>query len=79
MASALLELVDGLGHGRIGFLLEGGYDLQAIEASIAQVARAIRGERLELPDEAIPERARLAIEASARALGGRWPQLMAAG
>ncbi|HKU39863.1 MAG TPA: histone deacetylase [Polyangiales bacterium] len=78
MAGALLDVVDGLGHGRIGFLLEGGYDLQAIEASVAQVARAIRGERIELAQGAIPERAELAIDASRRALGGRWPQLMAA-
>jgi acetoin utilization deacetylase AcuC-like enzyme len=77
MAGELIDLVDTIGHGRIGFVLEGGYDLQAIEASVGQVGAALRGARLELPRGAVPERARLAIDASRRALGGRW-QLMAA-
>jgi acetoin utilization deacetylase AcuC-like enzyme len=72
MAGALIDLVDEVGHGRIGFVLEGGYDLQAIEASVGQVAAALRGARVELPLGAVPERARGAIEASRRALSGRW-------
>jgi acetoin utilization deacetylase AcuC-like enzyme len=77
MAGALIDLVDDLGHGRIGFVLEGGYDLQAIEASVGQVAQALQGTRLELPRGAIADRARAAIETSRRALAGYW-QLTAA-
>ena len=75
MAGALIDLVDTIGHGRIGFVLEGGYDLQAIEASVGQVASALQGTRLELPLGAVPGRAELQIEATRRALAGQWPGL----
>ncbi|MFW6067097.1 MAG: histone deacetylase [Myxococcota bacterium] len=49
MASALIDQAEQAGHGRVGFFLEGGYDLQAIEASMAGVAGVLVGERAELP------------------------------
>jgi len=49
MTTALARHVDGLGHGRLALLLEGGYDLEAIEDSIAAMLKALRGEELELP------------------------------
>ncbi|MDH3622493.1 MAG: histone deacetylase [Myxococcales bacterium] len=49
MTTALARHVDRLGHGRLGLFLEGGYDLEAIEHSVAALLRALRGEELELP------------------------------
>ncbi len=62
MASALCAEAEALGHGRVGFLLEGGYDLDALEASVAATAAAALGARAELPESRVPERARAAIE-----------------
>ncbi len=49
MTTALARHVDRLGHGRLGLFLEGGYDLEAIEHSVAAMLRAILGEEVELP------------------------------
>jgi acetoin utilization deacetylase AcuC-like enzyme len=72
MATALLDHVERLGHGRIAFLLEGGYDLLALEQSVAAVARALTGARLELPQGSVPNAGRDAIEATRRALAPLW-------
>ncbi len=50
MASALLGIA-GKHGGRVGFVLEGGYDLQALENGVCEVARAIEGKVTELPVE----------------------------
>jgi acetoin utilization deacetylase AcuC-like enzyme len=68
MASALVTEAEALGHGRVAFVLEGGYDLQALEASVGSTVRAAMGEEVELPAGAIATRAREAIDATARAL-----------
>jgi acetoin utilization deacetylase AcuC-like enzyme len=68
MASALLATADELGHGRVAFFLEGGYDLDALEASVAAVGRAICGERTDLPEGAARAREIAAIERTLRAL-----------
>ena len=78
MTSALVELVDELGHGRIAFLLEGGYDLAALEDSVGQLGRALLGARTELAQGKLRDVERQAIEATKRALAARW-QLTAAG
>ena len=44
MASALIASVERAGHGRIAFLLEGGYDLRALEQSVQLVGRALAGD-----------------------------------
>jgi len=72
MASALVDLVDSLGHGRIGFLLEGGYDLSALEGSVGQVGRTLVGARSELASGTLRDAERQAIEATRRALAVRW-------
>lgn len=72
MATALIDLADELGHGRIGFFLEGGYDLKALEASVADVGRALRGENRALPEGKLRDNERAALEATRRALGVRW-------
>jgi acetoin utilization deacetylase AcuC-like enzyme len=72
MTSALLEVADSLGHGRIAFFLEGGYDLQALEASMAQLGLGLTGARRNLPEGRVREVDRAAIEATKRALAVRW-------
>jgi acetoin utilization deacetylase AcuC-like enzyme len=68
MASALVDHVETRSHGRLGCVLEGGYDLQALEGSVAAVVRAMLGERLALPEDAAPAAGRAAVDATLRAL-----------
>jgi acetoin utilization deacetylase AcuC-like enzyme len=72
-ASALLDLVDELGHGRIAFVLEGGYDLYALSDSVRQVSAAITGTRLPLPEGKLKARERASIDATLTALSAHWP------
>jgi len=72
LASALIDSVDSAGHGRIGFILEGGYDLQALDESVAGVARALTGERLALPEGAPSAAGRGALADTRRALSPFW-------
>jgi len=61
MASALLDHAEA--HGaRVGHVLEGGYDLRALEDSVAAVVRATLGERSALAEDPVPPRARAAID-----------------
>jgi acetoin utilization deacetylase AcuC-like enzyme len=73
LATALIDLVGELGHGRIGFVLEGGYDLLALSASVAEVAHAALGRRTELPHGAPRRAEHEAIAATQRALSAHWP------
>ena len=75
MASSLVSLADRLGHGRVGFVLEGGYDLGALEASVAATARGALGDTLELSHERAAGAATTAIEHTVRALSPQWPGL----
>lgn len=68
MASALVREAESLGHGRVAFLLEGGYSLPALEASVASTVRAALGERSALPEGPIDAAARDAIDATTDAL-----------
>jgi acetoin utilization deacetylase AcuC-like enzyme len=77
MTSALLDLAESLGHGRVAFFLEGGYDLQALEACMAQLGLGLKGTKRELPEGNLRPVDRAAIEATKRALALRW-QLPAA-
>jgi acetoin utilization deacetylase AcuC-like enzyme len=72
MATALIELSDELGHGRIGFVLEGGYDLYALSDSVRAVAAATFGQRTELPLGKLHERERAAIAEARHFLTGHW-------
>ncbi|SRR5581483_1745005 len=45
MANSLLALAERFSHRRIAFLLEGGYDLQALRASVAAVLDALQTPR----------------------------------
>lgn len=69
MTTALVREAEALGHGRVAFLLEGGYDLRALEESVRSTARAATGaEAVELPEGPCSERAREAIEVTRAAL-----------
>jgi acetoin utilization deacetylase AcuC-like enzyme len=72
MTTSLLDLVDELGHGRIGFLLEGGYDLNALADSVRLTSSALLGQRRELPQGKLPARERDAINASLAQLAPFW-------
>jgi acetoin utilization deacetylase AcuC-like enzyme len=72
MTSALAAHAERAGHGRVGVLLEGGYDLVALEQSVAAVARALRNEASELPTGTVSDRARTAIEATRTAIEPYW-------
>ena len=50
MTTALVEVAEELGHGRVGLFLEGGYDLQALRASVAASVRAAAGGAVALPE-----------------------------
>lgn len=56
----------------LGLLLEGGYDLDALEASVAASARALRGEVTELPEDEPSAGAKAAIDATRVALSPHW-------
>jgi acetoin utilization deacetylase AcuC-like enzyme len=75
MTSALVAVAEQLGHGRVGLVLEGGYHLAALEACVAATVRALRGERLALPDEKASPAATAAIDATVRALAPHRPEL----
>ena len=75
MASALLDFAERRGGRGVGFLLEGGYDLYALEESVRAVGRAIEGERTELPQSAPTPRFEQAILATLTALEPHWPDL----
>ncbi len=75
MATSLIDAAERLGHGKVGFVLEGGYDLAALESSVAATTRAALGETLELSHERAAAVAVEAVERTARALSTEWPTL----
>ena len=72
MATSLIDLADELGHGRIGFVLEGGYDLYALSDSVRAVASASRGLRTELPLGKLHDRERSALDQTRHHLAPHW-------
>jgi acetoin utilization deacetylase AcuC-like enzyme len=72
LASALIQLVEAAGHGRIAFVLEGGYDLYALSDSVRAVGSALLGTSIELPQGKLHERERAAIDETCRRLAPHW-------
>jgi acetoin utilization deacetylase AcuC-like enzyme len=68
MTTALLDHVQRAGHGRLGLVLEGGYDLLALEQSHAAVGHALLGQRFELSEAPPSEAGRWAVERTRHAL-----------
>jgi len=75
MASALIAEAAVCAGGRVAWILEGGYDLHALSASVAAVTEAALGRSCDLPaDRPTPEQAQ-AIDSVVRALQPYWPTL----
>ena len=63
-----LELSRRVSRGRLGVVLEGGYDLGALERAGASVAEAILGKSFGLDDGAVPPHVERSIDATRHAL-----------
>jgi acetoin utilization deacetylase AcuC-like enzyme len=72
MATALVQHVDSIGHGRIAMFLEGGYDLDAIEESMDAIGRALRGEAFKLDSGALRPAEEQALLQTMRAVENHW-------
>jgi acetoin utilization deacetylase AcuC-like enzyme len=79
MASALVSAQQARGAGRVAALLEGGYDLRALEESVAATAGALLGEVTPLPEDVAPPAGRDAVARTIAALAPHWPGLFDAG
>jgi acetoin utilization deacetylase AcuC-like enzyme len=73
MARSLVELAERLGHGRVAFFLEGGYDLKALEASVRSTVEGALGGGLELPVGRIKPAADYAIARTKQAFARHLP------
>ncbi len=73
LTTALVAQAERAGHGRVGLVLEGGYDLVALEASVTAVVSAVLGQAVALPEGRTDAEARAAIGATEAALGRYWP------
>jgi acetoin utilization deacetylase AcuC-like enzyme len=72
LAHELFEQAERAGHGRVGLLLEGGYDLLALKQSVSAVTRAMLGEGLALPEDKPSAPGRIAVERTRAALAPIW-------
>lgn len=70
MGAALMGIT-----GRIGWVLEGGYDLQALSASVQAVTEAALGRHESLSEDAPSSKQTEAIDATVLALQPFWPAL----
>lgn len=74
MTTALLELTGPDGAPLpVAHVLEGGYDLEALERGMAAVARAIDGERTPLPEGTPAPAEHRALERTIELLAPYWP------
>ena len=73
MTTALVGHVGRLGHGRLAVFLEGGYDLEAIEDSVAVIVEALRGKPYELPVGPLRPLEDHALLRATRAVEDYWP------
>ena len=72
MTTALARHVDKLGHGRLALVLEGGYDLDAIEESFAEIVNALRNGGPELPAGPLREAEQRVLSRTKRAQESYW-------
>jgi acetoin utilization deacetylase AcuC-like enzyme len=72
MTTALARHVEELGHGRLALFLEGGYDLPAIEGSIAAMVEALRGRPIDLPTGPLRPAEERALLRATHAAKGHW-------
>jgi len=79
LANTLLDVVDAPGahaQGRIAFVLEGGYDLYALQDSMREVGRALTGTHNELPQGRLRADEHAIIELAYKLLSAHWPLLL---
>jgi acetoin utilization deacetylase AcuC-like enzyme len=72
MSSALIGVAERAGHGRIALLLEGGYDLRALEHSVELVGRALAGEAAAFAHDMPPGAGRDAVDMTRAGLHAIW-------
>jgi acetoin utilization deacetylase AcuC-like enzyme len=72
MTTALARHVDDLGHGRLALFLEGGYDLEAIEASVGAITYALGGTATELPEGPLSNAESRAVANAKKAARAHW-------
>jgi acetoin utilization deacetylase AcuC-like enzyme len=72
LTARLWRSMGGFGCDKLGLVLEGGYDLGALERSGHAMAQALLGERCELDEAPCPAHAQQAIDATRRALKTSW-------
>jgi acetoin utilization deacetylase AcuC-like enzyme len=72
MASLVKALAERTSGGKLVLMLEGGYDLRGLAASVHACAEVLAGRREEFVSGASPETAR-AIQQTKSALAGLWP------
>jgi acetoin utilization deacetylase AcuC-like enzyme len=76
MTAALGRVADKSAGGKIALLLEGGYDLSALEASLADsMAALVDGSREKAEMTAPAPSHEAEIDRTIRALRDRWPSL----
>lgn len=76
MTAALLQAQNSAaGAGRVGFVLEGGYDLDALKTSTAALGRAVIGDAPRLPDDPPSSGGLRAIETTIRYAAPHWNSL----
>jgi acetoin utilization deacetylase AcuC-like enzyme len=78
MTSALVQLAEGLGHGRVGLVLEGGYDLVGLEGSVGASAKALLDPHAPLPEGHAAPASSIALRHTVEALARFWPTLVPA-
>jgi acetoin utilization deacetylase AcuC-like enzyme len=66
------QLAERVGAPRLGIVLEGGYDLGALERASHQVARALLGSAFELGHGAVSPSMERTLDNTRRALGDYW-------
>ncbi|MBK8168893.1 MAG: histone deacetylase [Sandaracinaceae bacterium] len=75
MAAALLAQAKRSGHSRVGFFLEGGYDLRALDESVGHVTAAMLGTEIPLTRDEPESHFTAAIDETALALAPYWQDL----
>ena len=72
MTGALVQVAESLGHGRVGLVLEGGYDLVGLEESVAASASALLSGGVSLPEGRAAPAAHAALAHTRQALAPFW-------
>jgi hypothetical protein len=75
MATELIACANRSAQGRVAWILEGGYDLDALHESFRCVGEAAIGKATELPRGIPSQDQAIAIERAREAMEPWWPRL----